>query len=168
MASGSDSAGVTAKSKTADFPKPMLVIDTREQTPLVFHNLPSVTGTLQSGDYSIRGAEELFAIERKSVADIVGCCCGDSRERFERELHRLRGFRFKRLLVVGCRAEVEQHRYQSRVEPKVVLHSLNAWECRYDIPVAWQPDAVAAALQVEQWAFWFHRELLKNAKRLEC
>jgi hypothetical protein len=31
---------------------------------------------------------------------------GDNRERFERELHRLRGYRFKRLLVVGSEAEI--------------------------------------------------------------
>jgi len=53
------------------------------------------------------GGENLFAIERKSIADLVGCCVGENRERFFRELHRLRGFRFKRLLVIGGRADID-------------------------------------------------------------
>src|SRR5260370_30850848 len=80
--------------------EPVIVVDTREQEPLSFHRLKAVCGTLISGDYSVAGLEELFAVERKTVSDLVGCCMGENRERFERELHRLRGFRFKRLLVV--------------------------------------------------------------------
>ena len=37
--------------KLADL-RPIVVIDNREQTPLVFTNLPSVPGTLTSGDYA--------------------------------------------------------------------------------------------------------------------
>src|ERR1700736_2825356 len=83
-----------------------IVIDTREQAPLVFSHLQSMRGTLTTGDYSIQGLQELFSIERKSVGDLVGCCMGENRQRFEKELHRLRGFRFKRLLVVGSRHEI--------------------------------------------------------------
>jgi ERCC4-type nuclease len=102
--------------------QPTIVIDTREQTPLTFANLPSERGTLQSGDYSARGLEELFAVERKSIADLVACCTVE-RERFERELHRLRGFRFARLLIVGCEAEITTHRYRGNTSPKSVLHT---------------------------------------------
>jgi hypothetical protein len=31
---------------------------------------------------------------------------GENRERFERGLHRLRGYKFKRLLMVGSEAEI--------------------------------------------------------------
>jgi ERCC4-type nuclease len=74
--------------------KPVICIDSREQQPLVFTRLRSVVGTLTSGDYSVLGLQELFAVERKTVADLVACCVGENRQRFERELHRLRGFRF--------------------------------------------------------------------------
>jgi hypothetical protein len=94
--------------------RPVLVTDTREQLPLPFKRLASVRATLTSGDYSFRGGEELFAVERKSIADLVGCCVGDNRERFFRELHRLRGYRFKRLLVVGTRDEIEATRLPLR------------------------------------------------------
>ncbi|HAB17515.1 MAG TPA: hypothetical protein PLX89_07505 [Verrucomicrobiota bacterium] len=52
-------------------PRPQIIVDSREQCPLVFRNLPSAVGTLITGDYSFAGAEELFAIERKSIADLV-------------------------------------------------------------------------------------------------
>jgi DNA excision repair protein ERCC-4 len=77
----------------------VVVFDSREQDPLIFQNLTSVRGTLYTGDYSILGLEELIAVERKTIPDLVSCCMGENRERFERELHRLRGFRFKRLLI---------------------------------------------------------------------
>jgi DNA excision repair protein ERCC-4 len=142
--------------------KPTVVIDSREQTPLVFRNLASVPGTLTSGDYSFAGAEELFAVERKSIADLVMSVTTE-RERFTRELHRLRGFQFARLLIVGAEAEVATHRYRSNASPKSVLHSLAAFEARYNVPVVWQPDHELAAALVEKWAFWFHRELMKVA-----
>ena len=54
----------------------------------------------------LRKPKRRVSIERKTVSDLVGSCMGENRERFERELHRLRGYRFKRLLVVGSEAEI--------------------------------------------------------------
>jgi ERCC4-type nuclease len=151
-------------SRLADL-EPVIITDTREQTPLAFHRLPSIRGTLQSGDYSISGLEHQFAIERKSIADLVGCCVGDNRERFERELHRLRGFRFARLLIIGSEAEITAQRYHSNISPKAVLHTLRAFEARY-IPVVWEPIEQKAAGLIEQWAFWFARETVCTANDL--
>ncbi len=145
--------------------RPRIIVDSREQTPLVFTRLPYRVGTLQTGDYSFAGGEELFAVERKSIADLVACCTGDNRERFERELHRLRGFRFARLLIVGHRLEIEQHRYRSNISPKAVLATLAAFEARY-IPVVWSDSPDLAAQLIERWAWWFCRELVKQATGL--
>jgi ERCC4-type nuclease len=52
-----------------------ILIDTREQAPLDFSRWPGVTvevGTLNAGDYSLRGLEDRFALERKSISDLVG------------------------------------------------------------------------------------------------
>lgn len=137
---------------------PTVIIDTREQTPLPLHRLPFIRAALQSGDYSAVGMQDLFAVERKSVADLVSCCMGENRERFERELHRLRGFRFKRLVIVGSREEVEAGHYRSNIRPASVLHSLAAWECRYDVPVVFADTPEAAAALVEGWVWWYCRE----------
>ena len=70
--------------------QPIIVVDTREQKPLSFQRLEAVPGTLAIGDYSIAGLEHLFAVERKTIADLVGCCApAENRSRFERELHKL-------------------------------------------------------------------------------
>jgi DNA excision repair protein ERCC-4 len=92
---------------------PVIIIDTREQTPLPFTNLETETSTLYTGDYSVKGLEETFAIERKTIADLVGSLTS-GRERFMKELHRLRGYRFRRLLIVGTRDEIEGGLYRSR------------------------------------------------------
>ena len=146
--------------------RPVVVIDTREQDPLPFARLAVERGTLPTGDYSFRGGEELFAVERKSVADLTACCMGENRERFFRELHRLRGFRFKRLLVVGTREAIERGEYVSRIAPQAVLATLAAIEARFDVPVVFCPSPEEAGRKVESWAFWFARELVENVNDL--
>jgi DNA excision repair protein ERCC-4 len=140
--------------------KPVIVIDSRERQPLSFPRLQATRGTLLTGDYSVLGLQELFVIERKSISDLVGCCVGQNRERFERELHRLRGFRFKRLLIVGVEAEIFEGDYRSNVKPEAVLGTLHAFEVRYDIPVVFCPTPEHAARQIERWAFYFAREMV--------
>ena len=146
--------------------RPVIVTDTREQLPLPFKRLAFVRGTLATGDYSFRGGEELFAVERKSIADLVGCCVGDNRERFFRELHRLRGYRFKRLLVVGTRDEIEASTYRSDLSPKAVLATLSAIEARFDTPVVFAATPTDAGEQVETWAWWMAREMTTTANDL--
>ena len=137
---------------------PCVVIDSREQTPLPIARLPTKRDGLQSGDYSVVGLTELFTVERKSIADLVSCCMKENRERFERELHRLRGFRFKRLLIVGSREDIEAGVYRSQINPAAVMGSLYAWEVRFDIPVVFADTPETAARQVERWAWYFARE----------
>lgn len=161
MASGSDSVltfrlpALRSLGELADR-APVIVIDSREQAPLVFERLASVRGTLQTGDYSVAGLQDHFSIERKTVSDLVGCCMGENRDRFE--LHRLRGYRFKRLLVIGSEAEILAGQYHSNIKPKAVLASVCAFEVRYDLPLVFVSTAQAGARLVERWAFYFARE----------
>ena len=145
---------------------PTVVIDSREQSPLTFTRLPSVRGTMLTGDYSFRGGEELFSVERKSIADLVACCAGDNRKRFFRELHRLRGFKFKRLVIVGAREHIEAGHYRLKISPKSVLATLAVIEVRFDTPVVFAPTPEAAAELVESWAWWVAREIVVNANDL--
>ena len=151
----------------ANTPRPTLVIDTREQTPLVFTRLGCVEGALRTGDYSFLGAEETFAVERKTIADFAMCCMGSNRDRFQRELHRLRGYRFKRLLVIGTLDELERGEYRSQIKPGSVLATIGAIEARYDVPVVFCATEADAAAQIESWACWYVRELLNTVKPTE-
>ena len=142
-------------------PKPAIIIDTREQQPLVFNELRSVTRTLHTGDYSIAGAEHLFAVERKSLSDLASSCTKSNRPTFERELCRLRGYQFRRLLIIGKREDAEAQKYRSNIKPDALLGSLDTFEVRYDIPVVWTDNPVTAASLIERWAKKFASNISK-------
>ena len=146
--------------------QPIVTVDTREQTPLPITRLPVMAGTLVTGDYSFCGGEALFSVERKTIADLVSCCMGKYRDRFERELHRLRGYTFKRLLIVGTRKDIQTHQYRTNVNPRAILASLSAFEVRYDVPVVFEPTPDAAARRVESWVWWAAREHVENMNTL--
>ena len=75
---------------------------------------------------------------------------------------RMRAHWFRRLVVIGSRAEIELRRYRSRMPPKAVLHTLAAWEVRFDLAIYYFPTAEAAALQVESWT-WCNPEARATA-----
>jgi DNA excision repair protein ERCC-4 len=108
----------------------------------------------------------LFSVERKSIADLVGCCVGDNRERFQRELQRLQAYKFRRLVIIGSRGEIEMQRYHSRISPKSVLGSLNAWEVRFDVPVVFCQTPEIAGRQIEIWSWYFAREIVETVNDL--
>lgn len=145
--------------------QPVLIVDTRERVPLQFTRLQSRRGTLHTGDYSFAGGEDLFAVERKTIADLVGCCVGNGRARFFRELQRLRGFRFARLVVIGAPADIQSHRYRANLTPAAVTATLAVIEARF-VPVVFFPDPETTALQIERWAYWFAREVCQTANSL--
>ncbi len=111
------------------------LIDSREQRPYVLHPLQSVTATLQSGDYSIRGLERDLAVERKSVDDLVQCI-GPERERFLRELERLQAYSHCCVVVEGDWQQLTEGQYRSRLNPKSAANSVTSWMSKYGVPFA--------------------------------
>ena len=77
---------------------PTILVDGREQRAWQFENLPSKIASLTTGDYSLAGLQHCVAVERKSLDDLLSCI-GIRRDRFKRELARLRGFRFRALVI---------------------------------------------------------------------
>lgn len=132
--------------------EPVVIVDTREQTPLVFAHLRSEAGTLMTGDYSVRGLEEEFAVERKSMQDLVGSLTRE-RARFMREMHRLRGFRARYLLVVGTMQELYGLESIGRANIKQVQNSLSAIQGRYGVVVCRVDSPERGAVKVETWAW---------------
>ena len=145
--------------------QPTIIIDSREQTPLRFSNLPTVFSTLPSGDYSVLGLENDFTIERKSIPDLVGSLT-TGRDRFMRELQRVLAYPFRRLLIIGSEDQIRRGDWKfSKANPKSILHSLHAIEAR-GIPIAYAPNPATAASLIERWAFWRTREVLKISSNL--
>jgi len=145
--------------------KPVIVIDSREQCALPFRHFQTERATMPTGDYSAKGVESSFCVERKSLADLVGSLTHD-RDRFTRELERMRGYAFRRLLVIGQRSEIEQHAYRSKAAPAAILGSLWAFEVRFNVPVVFAQTPDDGAETVERWAFYALRERMKEADEL--
>lgn len=75
-----------------------VIVDTREQNPLIFPETEFILHheALKTGDYSIRGFETAFTIERKaSTSEIANNLFED---RFENELQRMINIPYKFLL----------------------------------------------------------------------
>ena len=148
--------------KKHDDSQPVLLVDTREQRPLQFSHLPAESATLMTGDYSVKGLEEMFTVERKSMADLAGSLTRE-RARFMREMHRLRGFAYPYLLVVGDDMEISRLVAMGRLNLKQVEHSLRAIQTRYKVHVERADNEQQAARLVETWAFCAWREAMKPA-----
>ncbi|MDO8630466.1 MAG: hypothetical protein Q7R41_08225 [Phycisphaerales bacterium] len=133
-------------------PTTTIIIDTREQCPLRFENLPAERGSLDVADYSVRGLEHRIGCERKSLPDLV-MCCGSERERFVRALERLQGRRFRCVVVESTLAEIEAGGWRGRIVPQVVLGSIASWSVRYGLPFFFCGDPDATARFTERWLF---------------
>jgi len=108
----------------------ILVVDTREQTPLFVTARPWIVyKKLDQGDYSILGFEDMIAIERKSITDLLNVI-GRGRARFEKEIERLKDYWWKGLLIEGTEKDVYDVSRYSSVHPNTRYHSLASWEIR--------------------------------------
>jgi ERCC4-type nuclease len=130
--------------RSASIPKPVVLVDTREQQPLpLFANHRNWIGgerrvALKTGDYSVEGMEGLVALERKSLADLVNCT-NISRDRFIAGCSRLARFRWKAILIEASYEDIKRgwdtDEIQSDVHPNSVCGLLDAIEASFGIPV---------------------------------
>lgn len=133
-----------------------VVADTREQAPYSFAGAACYegttveTGTLQTGDYSIRGLEGLVAVERKALPDLVACL-GRERDRFVRELERGRGLDAFAVVVEGSFMELSQGQYRSQLNPHAAVQSIASFMARWRIPFLFAGSRPAAEYAV--WSF---------------
>ncbi len=137
---------------------PKVIIDTREQAPLSFKNLLTTRAALETGDYSVAGLEHLIAVERKSLPDLLACC-GHGRERFKRELQRLRAYRFRLLVVESDAAELEAGEWRSQLKPQHLLGSLASWTADFGLPVWLAGDHEGAGRFVERFLYQAARHI---------
>lgn len=132
---------------------PLIIVrDTREQAPLDRHfsgDVIVMIETLGEGDYTTPALRGIAAIERKSVADLVQSLTWE-RERFMRELERLRSYQFRAIVVEGSMEQITAGAYRSRAHPKSVIGSICAIIVDYSCPVVLADDARGAATITEK------------------
>lgn len=140
----------------------VILVDTREQMPLLFRGEVTQRATLATGDYSCTCAgvdlRGVVAVERKSVSDLLACV-GGQRERFERELERLSKIKFRALVIEGTLIEVVDATAGRRLTPSQVLGSVLAWVFKFSIAPIFADNRTAAAVVVAT--------LLRHAARYE-
>jgi len=124
-------------------PQYEVIRDTREQEGWVFPAsdpcLGTVVGTLKTGDYTLKGYEDVFVIERKGstgefAANIV-------QSRFERELERLKGFRYAFVVLEFTISDIVSFPYNSgipkdkwrslRISPQFLMKRINDFQVQY-------------------------------------
>jgi len=90
--------------------------------PLDLSPLKIVTKGLKTGDYSVQGYEDKIAIERKSLQDFIACC-GKERARFEREIDRLDGYRYRAIVIEADWAAIDLKQYRGAMHPNAIVGS---------------------------------------------
>ena len=124
-------------------------------------------GSLAAGDYSISGLQHLVSIERKSLDDLLACV-GRDRDRFTRELQRLRAFRFRCLVIETDYSTLERGGWRSKIQPAAVLGSLAAWTVQFSLPIMLVGTHKAGAEFCERYLFQAARMIASENKAIGC
>lgn len=123
-----------------------IIVDTREQevrTPggdgrwEFGDRREIIVRKLDEADYSLDGLEGICRIERKTLPDFVACC-GSERERFERELVRLRETtRYPWVFIEASVDDVVRGAYPGAMTPASILSSPLSWSLQHEIFFVW-------------------------------
>ena len=140
------------------------IIDTREQLPLDLSPLQSVVGSLATGDYSVKGLETIIAVERKSLADLLGCI-GQERERFDREVIRMLAYPVRAIVAETTWPEIEAGQWRSKVTPAAAVGSLLGWIAQ-GVPIIMACDHERAGRYVSRLLFTAARRRWREAREL--
>jgi ERCC4-type nuclease len=114
-----------------------ICVDTREgNVPPFPEGVTLLRETMKTADYTSPALRTVAVVERKSVSDFCSTI-SFGRERFERELERMRSFRFKACVVEGDCSLVMR---SSGVHPHAILGTVASMTARWDCPVLFVPN----------------------------
>jgi DNA excision repair protein ERCC-4 len=148
---------------------PVIVIDSREPAPSPwepYFTVPTMRGTLQTGDYSLLGCESLISVERKSINDLVACFCAE-RERFVRELQRFQAIPTRFIICEGRYEDLLAGRFHSQMNPKSAFESGVALMVRFGIPLLMAGDTATAGRLCESILMRWVKEHAKVLSLIE-
>lgn len=154
--------------RTWKIPKPIVLVDSREQMPLdLYANHPNWFAgerciALKAGDYSVEGMENIMALERKSMADAIGSTMA-GRERFIRSCARLAKFRWKAILIEATYEDMKTPYYRfedlvTEAHPNAVCGTLDAIEAKFGIPILYSSSN--RNLATEKAASWLSKHFM--------
>jgi ERCC4-type nuclease len=155
-------------------PKPVVLVDTREQRPWrLLDNHPNWIGgekraALKAGDYSVEGMQELLALERKSMVDVIRSTMA-VRARFIASCARLSKLRWKAILIEATYENMkspyrEMEDLETGAHPNAVVGTLDAIEAKFGVPVIYTSpirhlaEERAASWLSKHFTYWWLEE----------
>jgi ERCC4-type nuclease len=119
-------------------PRPVMVVDTREQVPLDFSRFAGWFAgierrALKLGDYSIAGMEDICVVERKDLSDLIHSCTTD-RSVFTNRLRQMAKYPHRLLLVTSTLSQIKSPYSHPGGNPNRVTQSLIAILAGLQIP----------------------------------
>jgi hypothetical protein len=167
----------SGKDITKTVPKPVVLIDTREQRPFTFERFSNwiertELRSLKTGDYSILGMENLICLERKGLADLILTLI-HNRARFLDQCERMLDYLHRAIIVEASyedlktpypdelqlqaqsRAGIKDSRLHTRAHPNGVTGTLDAVEARFGINILY--TSRRRELSEERAASWLSK-----------
>jgi len=135
-----------------------IIVDSREHRPFDFSGegysgVTVSTGSLTVGDYSIRGLQDVVAVERKSMDDLAHCL-GTERSRFLRQLQRGRSLEAYCVVVEASWVDLASGNYSARgLHPHAACQSVAAFMARLGVPFLFAGSRKAA--EYCTWSFLY-------------
>jgi len=156
-----------------DFSNFHIIIDTREQQPWSFEHMEKSVSKLDTGDYSLKGLEDIFCIERKgSISEFAN---NITEKRFQDVVDRLSKVKYAFLLLEFDLEDVLIYPVGStvpkkmwgklRVTPKFLLKHLIELQILHNIKVIFCGDSSNAetmALSLMRKIYAYHGQPEKD------
>lgn len=145
-----------------------IIRDSREQAGYTFANFPDVeatTGTLATGDYTLAGFADRLAIERKELSDLLACLTTE-RDRFIRELERLRGYEAAAVVVEAQYSDILAGRYRSRMKPEAAEQSIISLMANFRLPFFFAGNRQNGERFTRDFIRHYHRHAVERYKAL--
>lgn len=101
------------------------ITDTREKRP--YEIAGAIRRALPAGDYSLEGLEDRLAVERKSLADLVGTLT-HGWPRFKHELKKLAAYPCAALIIEASAEDISGRRYKGGAHPAAIFKRLREVE----------------------------------------
>ena len=139
--------------KPVTLPKDLLIlVDTREQQPLFTGNKHVQVGTVHYADYTIKGFESRFAIERKKQSDLWTYCSSEMNTRTKRKMAEfneiVRAGGFVGLVIEAAEDDLfGGYTWSGKYNPNVVRGAITSFEVDYGVNVYYNRDRQA----IERW-----------------
>ena len=119
-------------------PRPVVVIDTREQNPLDFSRFEGWFAgikkrALRLGDYYIAGLEDICVVERKNLSDLIHSCTTD-RCVFVNRLRQMAQYPHRLLLITSTLSQIKSPHARAGANPNRITQSLIAILAGLQVP----------------------------------